>query len=72
MENHEVNREKLKRFLTELLLTGDWSEEYYNIEPLGVSYWRHRYNQGFFISDNKGKWELTDKGHRWLDEQRRS
>ena len=67
--NNEVNKEKLKRFLTEVLLTGDWSNEFdLNEYGVGVSYWRHIYNLGL-ITSNCG-FKLTTAGRKWLDEQR--
>ena len=41
LDAHEVNKEKLKRFLTELLLTGDWSDEFDELQPNGLRYWNH-------------------------------
>ena len=69
LDDHEVNKEKLKRFLTEVLLTGDWSNEFdLNEYGVGVSYWRHIYNLGLIASNNGFK--LTTAGRAWLDEQR--
>lgn len=61
LDAHEVNR--LKRILTEIMLTGKASTYVIRHGELHA--------MGLVIVDlSKMCWVLTDKGHRWLDEQR--
>jgi hypothetical protein len=46
LDAHEVNKTKLMRFLTELLLTGEWSDEFEELEADGNPYWKRVMNLG--------------------------
>lgn len=60
-DDHEVNR--LKRILTEIMLTGTASNYVIRHGELHA--------KGLVIVDlPKLCWVLTEKGHRWLDEHR--
>lgn len=69
---HEVNKEKLKRFLTELLLTHSWSDEFDELQPNGLRYWNHMLHLGliYHARDNNIPFKITTAGRKWLDEQR--
>ena len=80
---HEVNKEKLKRFLTELLLTDSWSDEFNELQPNGLLYWNHILKLGLIkykvkrdmtnyvpLPTLKYRCEITTAGRAWLDEQR--
>lgn len=72
LDAHEVNKEKLKRFLTELLLTGEWSDEFEELEPDGKRYWTRVLNLGLIKwppYDNVSVCEVSTAGRKWLDEQ---
>ena len=72
LDDHKVNEEKLKRFLTELMLTREWSDEFDEREPFGIPYWQHIRNLGLIkmIDDPVYLCELSTAGRKWLDEQR--
>jgi hypothetical protein len=71
--NNEVNKEKLKRFLLELLLTGEWSDEFEELEDDGLCYWARVMKLGVIKWTNYSGVsivEITKAGRAWLDEQR--
>ena len=71
-DTHEVNKEKLKRFLTELLLTRGWSDEFEELEPDGKRYWTRVLNLGliqYTPDDPVYVAEVSTAGRKWLDEQ---
>ena len=83
LEDHKVNETKLIRFLTELLLTGDWSDEFNELQPNGLLYWNHILKLGLIkykterdmtnyvpLPTLKYRCEITTAGRKWLDEQR--
>lgn len=72
LDTHEVNKTKLKRFLTELLLTGEWSDEFEELEPDGNPYWKRVLNLGLIRwtpYDQVSVVEVSTGGRKWLDEQ---
>lgn len=65
------NTEKLKRFLTELLLTGEWSDEFEEEEEAdGNPYWKRVMNLGLIRwtpYDQVSVVEISTAGRIWLD-----
>jgi hypothetical protein len=68
-DDHKVNEEKLKRFLTELILTHGWSDEFDKLEPWGKPYWQHIRNLGIIKNIDHPVYlcEITSAGRKWLD-----
>ena len=68
-DDHKVNEEKLKRFLTELMLTREWSYEFDELDPLPIPYWQHIKDLGLIkmIDDPVYLCEITTAGRKWLE-----
>ena len=72
-DHNEVNKEKLKRFLTELMLTRAWSDEFDERGIHNIPYWQHIRNLGLIkmIDDPVYLCEVSTAGRKWLDEQQK-
>ena len=69
LDDHKANETKLMRFLTELLLTGEWSDEFEELEADGNPYWKRVLNLGLIRwtpYDQVSVVEISTAGRKYL------